>query len=142
LARGKRMPKETGRRFRCRADPRRFGRILNVSCERDAVQVDRARVWSGRVVPRTRGFGSDLMTMLKTVDAHERPGASRKDPDPRAADLYEDLEVMIAPDCRGVEAHGLLHGATAGRCVGRWLESGDSMAAVIGRFGPCRLCGR
>jgi hypothetical protein len=57
------------------------------------------------------------MTMLKTGDAHERPGASRKDPDPRASDPYEDLEVMISPDCRGVEAHGL-----ASRCHRRTVR--------------------
>jgi hypothetical protein len=139
---GKQMPKECGRRFRYRVDPRRFGSILNVYSERDSVQVDLAEVWSGGPAPQTGQVLNDLWTMLKTADVYEQPEASRTDPDPDAAHLYENLAVKVAPDCSGIEAHGLMHGATIARFVGRWLDSDDGMAGVVRHFGDLPLVPR
>ena len=118
--------KESGLRFRYRANPDRFGKILNVYCEQDAVQVDIADTWSGTYAPQTGGFFENLSKMYRTLDVYELPEASRTDLDPDSEHLYEDLEVHVEKGCSGIQSHSVLHGAVVGRFIGRWLNSIDS----------------
>lgn len=123
-------PRRVGRKFRYRVSPDRFGRILNLYSRRDEVQLTLAETWSGAYAPQTGGFVENLLKSFRTLDVYERPHGTRTDEDPLARGLYEDREVPVAADCSGIEAHSVLHGATVGRAVGRWLSSGDTTASV------------
>lgn len=114
--------KKSGYLFRYRVNPERFGRILNIYCERDKVQVDLAQSLSGGHVPLT---GNILQNILKQLSEgmNELPMASRWDLDDAASHLYENLEVQVEPKCSGTKAHSVMHGFYMGAVAGRWLNS-------------------
>ncbi len=108
----------TGRRYRCRVNSPRFGRILNLYCEKDEVQVDLAQSLPGGEAPLTGGMP-------------ESPAATRWDLDDQAAHLYEDVEVQVEPQCDGKTAHSVMHGSSVGRLAGEWLNSRASIETLI-----------
>ncbi|WP_417672277.1 hypothetical protein [Roseibium sp.] len=126
--------KPVGERYRYRLDPERFGSVLNLYSERDAVQVDIADTWSGAYAPQTGSFWENLGNSLANMDVFEQPNASRCDRDPQAAHVYENLEVPVARDASGTRVHSMLHGAQVGRFVGRWLNDG-TLSDTISAFG-------
>lgn len=126
--------RKTGYRFRYRLDPERFGRILNVYCERDEVQVNLAQSLSGGQVALTGSFLENVLQQLAT-GTHETPHAARTDMDEQAADLYEDLSVEVESRCKGVQAHSVMHGALIGVLCGVWLNSGQDVRKVLRELG-------
>lgn len=116
--------KQRGRKYRYRAMPRRFGRILNLYSESDLVQVSVAQSLSGTYVPEMTGnFLGDLKRMISTGDVYELPTAERTDSDPLAQALYVNCAVPISKECRGITAHSVMHGAAVARLCGAWLDS-------------------
>ncbi len=133
--------KATKRRYRYRVNPQRFGRILNVYCEKDKVQVDLAQSLSGGQVPLTGGFWENIKAQL-TDGIHELPIATRYDTDEQASHLYENLEVYVENRCSGIKTHSVMHGKYLGILAGVWLNSGDSIATIFSQHGnlpvlPC-----
>ena len=122
--------KVKGRRYRYQLDPQRFGRILNIYCEKDKVQIDLAQSLSGGQVPLTGGFLENVLKQLST-GTHETPKATRWDLDEQAAHLYENLEVQVESGCSGTKTHSVMHGSIIGLLVGVWLNSGDSIETVL-----------
>ena len=131
----KQMLKPVGELYRYRLDPARFGAVLNLYSERDAVQVDIADTLSGAYAPQTGTFWGNLTQSFKTMDVFERPNADRCDRDPQAAHVYQNLEAPVAPGASGVRVHSLMHGAQVARFAGRWLNDG-SVSEVVRAFGP------
>lgn len=137
--------KATNRRYRYRVDPGRFGRILNVFCEQDKVQVDLAQSLSGGQVPLTGSFWENVVSQL-TDGIHELPIATRCDTDEQASDLYEDLEVYVEKGCSGIKTHSVMHGKFLGALSGLWLNSGERVETLIHNNGdlpvlPCNDTG-
>lgn len=126
--------KKSGHRFRYKLDPARFGRILNLYCERDEVQVDLAQSLSGGQVPLTGSFLENVLAQL-TDGILETPRASRRDMDPEAQHLYENLSVEVESRCSGRSAHSVMHGALIGALCGVWLNSGRSVREVLRELG-------
>jgi hypothetical protein len=122
--------KKSGHRFRYRLDPQRFGRILNIYCEKDKVQVDLAQSLSGGTVPLTGSLLQHVMQQLST-GVVETPRASRWDPDENAAHLYENLEVQVERGCSGIKTHSVMHGAFIGAFAGIWLNSRLTIQQVL-----------
>lgn len=135
----KQKPVRFDRKFRYRANPKVFGRILNLYSSRDAVQKTLAEKLSGTYAPQTGTLFENLKHSFGTLDIYERPQGTRVDEDPATRHLYEDLEVPVDRACGGVETHSVLHGAVVGRMAGRWIASGKS----IGQLGswPEIACG-
>lgn len=116
--------KQRGRKYRYRAMPQRFGRILNLYSESDLVQVSLAKSLSGTYVPEMTGnILGDLKRMISTGDVYELPTAERTDSDPLAQALYVNCAVPIAKECRGITAHSVMHGAAIAKLCGTWLNS-------------------
>ena len=133
--------KATKRRYRYRVDPERFGRILNVYCEKDKVQVDLAQSLSGGQVPLTGSFLENVLKQL-TDGIHEAPIATRCDSDQQAAHLYENVEVHVEKGCSGIKTHSVMHGSFLGALAGVWLNSRESIKSLIRKHGdlpvlPC-----
>lgn len=133
--------KATGRRYRYRVDPQRFGRILNVYCEKDKVQVDMAQNLSGGQVPLTGNFLQNVLAQF-SGGVVETPVATRVDLDEQANYLYENLEVYVENGCSGIKAHSVMHGAHMGMLAGVWLNSHESIDSILNRYGefpvlPC-----
>ena len=131
----------TGQRYRYRVDPQRFGRILNVYCEKDKVQVDMAESLSGGQVPQTGSFLENLLNQF-SEGMLETPTATRWDLDEEAAHLYENIEVYVERGCSGMKAHSVMHGSFIGLLAGVWLNSGESINSLIHSLGdlpvlPC-----
>jgi hypothetical protein len=133
--------KVTGRRYRYRVDPSRFGRILNVYCEKDKVQVDLAQSLSGGQVPLTGGFLENVLKQL-SEGMHEIPKATRRDLDEQAVHLYENLEVHVERGCSGVKTHSVMHGSIIGLLAGMWLNSRGSVEDLLRGYGdlPALSC--
>ena len=123
-----------GRSYRYQLDPQRFGRILNVYCEKDKVQVDLAQSLSGGQVPLTGGFLENVLKQL-SEGTHETPKATRWDLDDLAAHLYENLEVHVESHCSGTKIHSVMHGSTLGLLAGYWLNSDDTIETVLSKLG-------
>lgn len=121
---------KSGHRFRYQLDPQRFGRILNIYCERDKVQVDLAQSLSGGVVPLTGTFLENVLTQLFD-GMYELPMASRWEMDPEAAYLYENLEVEVESNCSGTKVHSVMHGSMMGALSGAWLNSNREIQSVL-----------
>ena len=134
--------KKTGHRFRYALDPQRFGRILNIYCKKDKVQVDLAKSLSGGTVPLTGSFLENVKQQLSSGSL-ETPKVSRWDMDDRAKHLYEDLEVEVEPGCSGIKIHSVMHGSLMGALAGVWLNSGMSITEVLRKHGklPVFPCG-
>ncbi len=126
--------KATKRRYRYPVAPHRFGRILNVYCETDKVQVDLAQSLSGGQVPLTGGFLENVLKQLSD-GTHETPTATRCDTDERAAHLYENVEVHVEGGCSGMKAHSVMHGFHIAELCGVWLNSGESAENIFRRIG-------
>jgi hypothetical protein len=126
--------KKTGHRFRYRLDPARFGRILNLYCERDEVQVDLAQSLSGGQVPLTGNFLENVLEQMGG-GIFENPQAARWEMDPEAQHVYENLSVEVESRCSNRKAHSVMHGAVIGVLCGIWLNSGRSMQEVLRELG-------
>jgi len=133
---GKQMSaKQISKKFRYQVAPGRFGQILNLYSSRDKVQIELSEKLSGTYVPLTGGFLQNLGKLFRTLDVFERPQGTRTDEEPGAVGLYENLEVSVAEDCSGTEAHSALHGAVVGKAIGRWLNSNQTMDALLLKHG-------
>ncbi len=133
--------KVSGHRFRYKLAPQRFGKILNVYCEKDKVQVDIAKSLSGGQVPLTGNFLENILAQL-TGGTHEAAKATRREMDKDAAYLYEDLEVQVEHGCSGIQTHSVMHGSLVGRLAGIWLNSHLSIQDMLEEYGdlpalPC-----
>lgn len=126
--------KATKRRYRYRVDPRRFGRILNVYCEKDKVQVDLAQSLSGGQVPLTGTFLENILQQF-SGGSLETPTATRCDTDEQAARLYENVEVRVEGNCSGIKTHSVMHGSFIGLLCGVWLNSRESVKDLSRRLG-------
>jgi hypothetical protein len=102
-------------------DPRRFGRILNLYCPSDSVQVNIASHLSGQA-------------LSASIAEIQCPTAYRVEQDPDAQHLYENVEVEVAGDCSGTQAHTVMHGALVGEPVGVWLDGGGTFNQVLSKF--------
>lgn len=122
-----------GRRYRYQIDPQRFGRILNVYCNKDKVQVDLAQSLSGGQVPLTGGFLENVLKQF-SEGTHELPKASRCDLDEEAAHLYENIEVHVESGCSGTKIHSVMHGSNIGLLAGFWLNSGDTIETLLREY--------
>lgn len=120
-----------GRKYRYRASPQRFGKILNLYSERDGVQVDLAKSLSGGMVPLTGRFVDDFLKMLRTGDVYELPMADRMDSDPLAQHLYENFAVPTAKGCGETAVHTAMHGATVAKLCGVWLNSETPIESLV-----------
>jgi hypothetical protein len=120
-----------GRKYRYRASPQRFGKILNLYSARDEVQVDVAKSMSGGVGPMTGHLLDDFLRILRTGDLYELPEADRTDSDPLALDLYENFAVPTAKECGEIAVHTAMHGATVGKLCGLWLNSSRDIESLI-----------
>ena len=130
--------KATRRRYRYRVDPQRFGRILNIYCEKDKVQIDLAQSLSGGRVPLTGSFLENIFKQL-TDGIHELPIPTRYDTDQQAAHLYENLEVHVEDRCSGLKTHSVMHGKYIGAIAGMWLNSGETMTSLLRKHGDLRV---
>lgn len=124
-----------GRKYRYRASPRRFGKILNLYSERDKVQVDMAQSLSGGQKPQTGHLVADFLQMLRTGDLYELVKSDRTDSDELALPLYENFAVPTAKECDGISVHTAMHGAAVGRLCGIWLSSGAPIESVVSGIG-------
>lgn len=122
--------KKKGYLFRYKVDPQRFGRILNIFCEKDKVQVDLAQSLSGGQVPLAGSILENIKEQL-FGGIHELPKATRWDMDPEANHLYENLEVYVERKCSGTKTHSVMHGSMLGALAGYWLNSGKSIEEVL-----------
>jgi hypothetical protein len=102
-----------------RANPSRFGKILNLSSEGDTVQV---------------GF-ADTIPGMPGPNLHDwyPPKAYRTDRDPRAAPLYDSWN--LSTQDQGKDAHTVMHGAAVGGLVGCWIASNMSFKEVLDGIG-------
>lgn len=136
--------KKKGYRFRYKIETQRFGRILNIYCNKDTVQVDFAQSLSGGQVPLTGSFWENVKKQL-TEGIHEIPMASRWDMDEEASHLYENLEVQVEPKCSGTKTHSVMHGSIIGAMTGFWLNSNLHIQEVLNRIDlsvlPCHDTG-
>lgn len=133
--------RKTGYRFRYALNPNRFGRILNIFCENDKVQVNFAKSFSGGLVPLTGSFMQNVMQQFSS-GTHETPMSSRQEIDQAAVHLYEDLKVHVERGCSGIKTHSVMHGAMIGALAGFWLNSGKGIRQVLDQLGgfgaiPC-----
>ncbi len=126
--------KKTGYRFRYPLDSNRFGRILNIYCEKDKVQVDLASSLSGGQVPLTGNFLENIMSQF-TSGAFELPMASRCEMDQNSAHLYENLEVFVKKQCSGTKTHSVMHGYNIARIAGNWLNRDLSIRNILSSYG-------
>lgn len=126
-----RLLRPHGRKYRYRASPQRFGRILNLYSARDGVQVDLAKSWSGGVAPQTGHLVDDSLRMLRTGDVYELAKADRTDSDPLALHLYENFAVPTAKECGEIAVHTAMHGATVAKLCGVWLNSNSRFESLI-----------
>ena len=97
------------------ANPKRFGRILNLSSETDTVQVGFADT-----LPGIPGYH---------VSDFYAPTAHRVDRDPQAVHVYDNWTIPTA--ARGAQAHTVMHGAAIGLLAGRWLATNESFKTVL-----------
>lgn len=104
-----------------RADPARFGRILNLYTEEDTVQVGFADAVTGP----GGGRWPDWVP----------PHAARTDQDPDTEHLYETWCLGVEEGVSGIRAHSVIHGAIAGRIAGLWLNGMKAYADIAGAFG-------
>jgi len=130
--------KKSGYRFRYALDPQRFGRILNVYCQQDSVQVDLAESFSGGMVPLNGSFLENVMKQL-TDGILELPRAARQDMDDNARQCYEEQEVFVEPSCSGIHTHSVMHGFIMGMLAGSWLNSGLSVQQLLQERGTLPL---
>lgn len=115
-----------GYRVPYRLAPQRFGRILNLYSPSDEVQVEIASTLSGQMI-------------AASIAEMQAPTAYRTEQDGNAQHLYENVEVAVARDCDGRQAHTVMHGALIGAPVGAWLASGASFMSVLDTFFGGRL---
>jgi hypothetical protein len=121
--RGQLKPKRIDRQFGYRANPRVFGRILNLYLHKDAVQNALSEKLSGAYAPQTGLLFQNVRKGFAALDIYERPHGTRVDEDLAARHLYADLEVPVDPACGGVEMQSVLHGAVVGRMAGSWIAA-------------------
>jgi hypothetical protein len=103
--------KPAGYKFHYKVAPNRFGRILNLYCARDKVQLSLAQ-------SQPELFGASLRMDYAAT-------SSRQDLDPDAARLYESREIVVADNCGETATHTVMHGAAVGYLAGAWLASGQ-----------------
>ena len=106
-----------------RANPGRFGKILNLSSESDTVQVGFSDTLPGMPGPR---LGDYLP-----------PKAHRVDRDPRAASLYDNWNIKT--EDHGTAAHTVMHGAAIGKLIGVWIASDMSFREIVDKAGNALL---
>jgi len=129
-------PKLKGRKYRYRASPKRFGKILNLYSSRDPVQVTLAQDWSGAYAPLTGDALKEFWRMLGTADVYEVPHqVERTDSDPEAQGLYENFEVPVSAQIEGTHVHSAMHGAVAAMVAGCWLNSNTDIPALMAKYG-------
>ena len=125
-----------GKKYRYRASPQRFGKILNLYSSQDKVQCDVAAIWSGAYAPQTGNFLKDLWHGLSTGDVYETDRhAEREDSDPEAKGLYENYEVPVWSESECVAVHSAMHGATVAKLAGYWLASKATVPELMAKYG-------
>jgi hypothetical protein len=97
----------------------RFGRILNVYCPTDSVQLDIASHLSGQF-------------LTASIREMQSPSAFRTEQDEEVQHLYENVE--LAADCSGVQAHSVMHGSMVGEAIGAWLEREATTMGALTRI--------
>ncbi|MFW2440881.1 MAG: hypothetical protein ACN4GR_16110 [Arenicellales bacterium] len=110
-----------GNQFTYRLNPARFGNILNLYSDKDAVQAGLAEKVAGQPGPR-----------LIDWNPHE---SGRIDKDPDTVGLYTNLELEVKNERSGLNAHTVMHGQVTGRIAGIWLNGDPSLNNIIHSFG-------
>ena len=123
------------RLFRYAMNPERFGRILNMYSEQDAVQVKLAQLFGSTLPPMTGTMWNNFKAGM-TTGGMEYPTSTRTDLDPNTNGLYEDLALHISGRGSGTTAHSALHGFNAGRFCGVWLNSRATSQEMVDNAGP------
>jgi hypothetical protein len=119
-------------------NPNRFRRILNLYSKQDVVQVPLAQAFGATTVPMTGSFWNNFKAALVT-GITEYPTAARRDIDPNARHLYDDLELEISGQGTGLAAHSALHGYEVGAFCGDWLNTGLNSQQIIANAGALIL---
>ncbi len=113
-------PVRIERKFRYRANPDVFRRILNFDSHQDAVQIPLSEKFSGTYAPQRVFLFQNLTRGLNTFDIYESQHGTWVDEDSEAQHLYENFEVSVATRCGGMQTRSVLHGGV----VGQWCGAG------------------
>lgn len=126
----------TGRRFRYKLSPERFGAILNLYTQSDDVQVKLAEtLGAGSVYLPTKNSIWQNMKKQFNTGMVETPEAERTEPDEDAKYIYQNLEIEVHPGCDGLKSHSVMHGAAMGKLAGTWLNSSQTIDELISDHG-------